>query len=98
MTGGAAPGLPVNELTGPGEEGVVLRHTGDGDQRILKSERAQFLHRVRSEIDADAEGLDVGRGLENWDPAIGRRSPNGQRQCQAADAAADYDDVHERQR
>src|SRR5581483_9968090 len=94
MAGRLAPRLAINELTLPGEEGVVLRQAGHRHQRAFKAERAEFLHRVWTDIDADAEGADIRRRLEDPDLAVRRRCMDRQRQRQAANTAANNQDVH----
>ncbi len=95
MPGGEPPGLAVDQLAVAGEEGIVLRLAGNFRERVLQSERAQLLDRVRPEIDADPERPDVGRGLEHADAAGHFGGVDGQRQRQSADAAADDDDLHD---
>ena len=55
MAGRLAERLAIDELAVPREEGVVLRLAGGRDQRVLEPERAQLLHRMRADVDADAE-------------------------------------------
>ena len=69
MAGRLAERLAIDELAVAGEEGVVLRLAGGRDQRVLEPERAQLLHRMRADIDADAERAHLGRGLEHADAA-----------------------------
>ncbi len=95
MAGGASPRLAVDQLAVAGEEGVVLRLAGDLGQRLLQSERAQLLHRVRPEIDADPERTDLRRSLEHPDAIVSVRGVGGQRQRQSADPSADDGDVHD---
>ena len=86
VPGSEPPRLAVDELAVTGEEGVVLRLAGNRRERVLQSERAQFLDRVRPEIDADAERTDVRRRFEYPDAASGaarveRRAPASTRRC-----------------
>ena len=94
MAGRQPPRLAVDKLAVAREEGVILRLAGDRGERILQAERAQFLDRMRSEIDADAERTDLRRRLENSDSAGHAGCVDGQRQRQAANAAANDDHVH----
>ena len=94
VAGRLAERLAIDELAVPGEEGVVLRLAGGRDQRVLEPERAQLLHRMRADVDADAERPHFGRGLEHPDAARHARGVQRQRQRQPADAAADDDRVH----
>ena len=94
MAGRLAERLAIDELAVPREEGVVLRLAGGRDQRVLQPERAQLLHRVRADMDADAERPHFGRGLEHADAARHPRGVQRQRQRRAADPAADDDRVH----
>src|SRR5262245_25528491 len=50
---------------------------------------------MRTEVDADTERLDFGRGLEHPDTLCSASFMHRQRQGQPGDAAADNDDVHE---
>ena len=95
MAGRLAERLAIDELAVAGEEGVVLRLAGGGDQRVLEPERAQLLHRVRADVDADAERPHLGRGLEHPDAARRARGVQRQGQHRAADPAADDDRVHD---
>ena len=94
VAGRESPRLAVDELAVAGEERVVLRLAGDRGERVLEPERAQLLHGMRPEIDADAERADLGRRLEHPDAGGGLRGMGGQRQRQSADAAADDDQLH----
>ena len=94
MPGRLAERLAIDQLAVPGEEGVVLRLAGGRDQLVLEPERAQLLHGVRADIDADAERAHLGRGLEHPDAAGLARRMQRQRQRQPADTAADDDDFH----
>ena len=98
VAGGHPPRLAIDQLTVAGEERVVLRLAGDRGERILQPQRAQLLDGVRAEVDADAERVDLGRGLEDSDAPGGAGRVQGERQRQPADAAADDDDVHENSR
>ena len=93
MSGGAPPRLAVDELAVPGEEGIVLRLAGHRRKRVLQAERAEFLHRMRAEIDADPERADIGRRLEYADAVGGLGGMRRQRQRQSANAAADDDEI-----
>ena len=94
VPGSQPPGLAVDQLAVAGEEGVVLRLAGDRRQRVLQAQRAELLDRVRPEIDADPERMDLGRRLEHPDAPGAAAGVDRERQRQAADAAADNDDVH----
>ena len=94
MAGRLAERLAIDELAVAREEGVVLRLAGGRDQRVLEPERAQLLHRVRADMDADAERPHLGGGLEHADAARRPRGVQRQRQRRAADPAADDDRVH----
>ena len=94
VAGRQAPGLAVDQLAVAGEERVVLRLAGDRRQRLLQAKRAELLDRMRAEIDADPERVDFGRRLEHPDAAGAAAGVDRERQRQAADAAADNDDVH----
>ena len=96
MAGRLAERLAIDELAVAREEGVVLRLAGGGDQRVLEPERAQLLHRMRADMDADAERAHLGRGLEHPDAARRSRGVQRQRQRQPADPAANDDCVHAR--
>src|SRR6266851_4739724 len=94
VAGCPSPRLAVDQLAVAGEEGVVLRLAGDRRERIFQAERAQLFHRMRTEIDADAERTDLRRRLEHANALRAARGVTSQRQRQPADAAADNDDVH----
>ena len=94
VPGGTPPRLAIDELPVPGEERIVLRLAGARRQGLLQPQRAQLLHGVRPEIDADAERADLGRRFEHADAARGAGRMERQRQRQSADAAADDQDFH----
>jgi hypothetical protein len=89
-----APRLAIDELAVAREEGIVLRCASRSNECVLKAERAQLLDRVRSQIDADAESMQVGSGLEDSDALRCFRAMNRKRQRQSADAPADDDEIH----
>src|SRR5262245_2485591 len=94
MPGGEPPRLAVDELAVAGKEGIVLWLAGHGRERVLQPELAELLHRVRAEIDPDAERKNLGSGLEYPDTTGGLGGMGSQRQGQPADAAADDDELH----
>ena len=59
-------------------------------QRVFEPERGKLLGGMRQQIDADADRLDLGRGLEDAAGNAGRVQRQPERQ--AADAAADDDE------
>ena len=77
-----------------GEEGVVLRLAGGGDQLLLQAERGELLHRMNADVDADAERAHFGRRLEHPDTADRAAALQRQRERQPADSAANDDRVH----
>jgi hypothetical protein len=89
-----APRLAIDELAVAREKSIVLRCASRSNECVLKAERAQLLDRVRSQIDADAESMQVGSGLEDSDALRRFRGVNGKRQRQSADAPADDDEIH----
>jgi hypothetical protein len=89
-----APRLAIEELAVSREEGVILRCASRSNECALETERAQLLDRVRSQIDADAESMQVGSSLEDSDAMRRFRAMNRKRQRQSADAPADDDEIH----
>ena len=76
-------------------EAVVVADLGGGDrdlgERILQAELGQFLAGMRQQVDADAERLDLRRGLVDAAGNAGLMQPQPERQ--PADAGADDDDI-----
>jgi hypothetical protein len=91
VAGGAAERLPIDQLPETVEEGGILRLDRDSCQRIFKPKRGQFPGRVRKQVDADADRLDLGDGFEDpaGNPGLVQRQP----QRQSADAGAEDDDL-----
>src|SRR5262249_37349970 len=89
--GRAAQRLLVDQLPEAVEEGRVRRFDRDPRERVFQSERGELLGRVRKQIDADADCLDLGGGLD--DPAVNAGLLQRQTQRKAADTRADDDDV-----
>jgi len=93
VTGLAASGLRPDTLP------VIIiiaefggRNRGCG-QHVMQSEVGQFAHGMGQQIDADAQRLRCGNGLE--DTAVDADLVQAQRGCQAGDAAAgDQDPCH----
>ena len=91
VAGGAAERLLVDQLAKAVEEGGIGGGDRDPRQFRFKSERGELARRMRKQIDADADLLDLGRGLENpaRDAGLMQREP----QRQPANAGTDDDDV-----
>ena len=88
---GAAERLPINKLAEAVEERrLSCLHRHLREQR-LESEFAQHLRRVRQQVDADADRLDLGRGLVDAARNVSRVQL--ERERQPADSRADDDDV-----
>ena len=87
----AAERLLIDQLAEAIEEGRVPGFDRDACQRLLESERGQFLGGVREQIDADADRPDFGGRLEYpaGNAALVQRKP----QRQSANAGSDDDDV-----
>ena len=94
MSGRHPPRLAIDKLAVLGEERVVLRMAAARNQRVLQPERAEFLDGVRTEVDADAERLDLRRRLEHPDAVRRAGGVDGERQRQSGDPPADQNDVH----
>src|SRR4051812_29140341 len=94
VAGGLAERFAIDELAVAGEERVVLRLAGGRDQLILEAERAQLLHRMGADIDADAQRPHLGRRLEQTDCARRATRLKREGQRQSTDPTADDDDVH----
>ena len=65
VAGGAAERLLVDQLPETVEEGRVLGFDRNPRELILEPERGQLLGRMRQQVDADADRLDLGDGFEN---------------------------------
>jgi hypothetical protein len=90
---GLAARLPVDQLAEAVEEAAFgILDTG-AQQRVAEAECRKFAHRVRQQRDADAELLQLGRGL--IDPARDAARMQVQRKRKPANPAADDRDGHE---
>jgi hypothetical protein len=91
ITRRAAERLLVDELAETVIERRFLRADAARGKRVLKPERRHLLHRMRQEVDADAQRLDLRRRLED---AAGNAAPlQHQAERQPANAAADDENV-----
>ncbi len=87
----------MDELAEAVEEDRLLRQHALPRERRLEPERAQLLHGMRQEIDADAERLDLRRRLEDAAGNAGALQHETERE--AADPGADDQHIrHRRQR
>jgi hypothetical protein len=94
VTGRLAERLAIDELAVASEEGVVLRLAGGRDQCVLEAQRAQLLHRMGADIDADAQRPHLRRRLEQTDCVRRAARLKRESQRQPTDPAADDDNVH----
>src|SRR4051812_26625837 len=83
VAGMPAERLPVDELAEAVEEHRLLRLDGDTRERRLEAKAGQYLRRVRQQVDANADRLDLGGRLE--DAAGNFPRMQLERQRQAAD-------------
>jgi hypothetical protein len=81
----------VDELAEAVEEHTLRRFHANARQRGLEAKSAQDFGRVRQQVDAHADRLDLGRGLE--EPEGNAATMKLERQRQAADAGADDQNV-----
>src|SRR5262249_48050591 len=65
----------------------------DGDERILEAEPGQHADRMRAEVDAAADRLELRHDVVELDAGAEADRVQRQRQRQSADAAADDQDV-----
>ena len=91
VTRRASQRLLIDQLAETVEKGRVFGRDCDPRQRLLQSERRQFLGCMRQQIDADADRLDFGRRFENPAGNAGRvqRKP----ESEPANAGSDDDDL-----
>ena len=87
----AAQRLLIDQLAEAVEKGRVAGLDRHPRQRRLEPERREFPGGMRKQIDANPDRPDLGGGFE--DPAGKRGGMQREAECQAADAAANDDDV-----
>ena len=92
VSGRPSERLAKDELAEPVEENRLPRLHRDARQLRVEPEPGQLLHRVRQEVDADPDRLDLGRRLEH--PGGDAGLLEGEGQGQPADPAADDQHFH----
>jgi len=91
VAGPAAERLAVDELAEAVEERALARDDRDALELGEDAERFERGARVRQDVDADAERLQLGRGVV--DAAGDSGAVQRERERQAADSGADDEDV-----
>src|SRR5258706_14088662 len=94
VAGEAPARLAEDELAEAVVEAQFLRFHSDAREPLLQAKLGELAHAVRQQVHADAERLYFRRGLEH--AAGDARLLQRQREREAADAAADDENLHGR--